>query len=48
MYFVFQLDVLKSGGKTEDESIIQENGSSDNVDGSCPQQPTIKVIFIFI
>lgn len=41
-----KLDVLKSGGKTEDDSGIQENGSSDNVDGSCSQQATIKVIFI--
>uniref|UniRef100_A0A2H8TE72 Liprin-alpha-1 n=1 Tax=Melanaphis sacchari TaxID=742174 RepID=A0A2H8TE72_9HEMI len=37
-----ELDVLKSGGKTEDDSIIQENGGSDNVDGSCSQPQTIK------
>ncbi|VVC27964.1 Hypothetical protein CINCED_3A021033 [Cinara cedri] len=37
-----ELDVLKSGGKTEDDSITQENGSADNVDGSCSQQTTIK------
>jgi len=38
--------VFKSGGKTEDDSIIQENGGSDNVDGSCSQPLTIKVIFV--
>jgi len=40
--------VLKSGGKTEDDSIIQENGSSDNVDGSCSQPHAIKVIFVLL
>jgi len=40
--------VLKSGGKTEDDSIIQENGGSDNVDGSCSQPLTIKVIFVLL
>lgn len=44
-FYGFQLDVLKSGGKTEDET-VQENGSIDNVDGSSSQQPTMKVIFI--
>lgn len=40
--------MLKSGGKTEDDSIIQENGGSDNVDGTCSQPHTIKVIFVLL
>jgi len=35
-----ELDVLKSGGKTEDEPVIQENGNTENMDGS--KQLTIK------
>ncbi|XP_050427799.1 liprin-alpha-1 isoform X3 [Adelges cooleyi] len=37
-----ELDVLKSGGKSENDTKVQENGSADNSDGSTQQLTTIK------